>query len=263
MTKPKVTPVTKDIIVRYSNKNVRLPKNIKKNIDKYWEKLISEKPYKRGEVFTVVKKDIADKSINILVEKTDYAHYLYCQNKTNLKKNNVHIIHTAAIVETSDNYTILGEMGDQTSRSGIHQLCGGGIDNDDLKGKYFDFTHNIYKELQEELNINIKSKSRTKYFDEAYLKEGGPTDKMTVIYRVILNETKNVFQEKYDKFVKQLKEKDELPEFKKLIYLKNNKDTIERFFSKKDIEFDEYMKPLFNVLANNLKHRKKDNKLSQ
>ncbi|MEP7162955.1 MAG: hypothetical protein ABI747_04330 [Candidatus Moraniibacteriota bacterium] len=252
--KPFQVSPAKEITVRFSNKEVQLPKDIQSKIDSYWDELIaSGKSYKRGEVFTVTHKEVTEEVISILVEKTDYAHYLYCQNVESLNENGVHIIHTAALVETSDGYYIFGEMGPQTSRHGIIQLCGGGIDNDDLKGEYFDFKHNITKELQEELDIDISDTSRVIYFDEAYLKEGGPTDKMTVVYKVNLNETKDEFLEKYDVFVERIKGKGEDPEFGKIIALKKDKREITEFFSQGNLMLDEYMKPLFERMASELK----------
>lgn len=244
-----VSSISKEIVVRSSNQNVQLPEDIQSKIDAYWDELIANgKSYKKGEVFTVTRKEVTEETIDILVEKTDYAHYLYCQNVESLGENGVHIIHTAVLVETSDGYYIFGEMGHQTSRHGIVQLCGGGIDNNDLMGGYFDFRHNITKELQEELDVDVSDTSRVTYFDEAYLKEGGPTDKITVVYKVVLNETKDEFFEKYDTFVERLKNDGEDPEFGKIIALKKDQGRIKEFFSQKDLKLDEYMKPLFDQI---------------
>ena len=232
---------------------MRLPEEIQARIDVYWKELIeSGKSYKRGEVFTVTHKNISDEAIDILVEKTDYAHYLYCQNVEALDEDGVHIIHAAALVETSDGYLIFGEMGSQTSRAGIYQLCGGGIDNDDLKGEYFDFRHSIEKELREEMDIDLSDASRMAHFKEAYLKEGGPTDKMTVVYKCVLNETKEEFFEKYHNFVKKLIGNNESPEFGKIITLKKEKDKLREFFSQDGIKLDEYMQPLFEHIIKEL-----------
>jgi 8-oxo-dGTP pyrophosphatase MutT (NUDIX family) len=251
--KPFQVSPAREITVRFSNKEVRLPEDIQSKINTYWNELIaSGRTYKRGEVFTVTHKEVTQESVSILVEKTDYAHYLYCQNKESLEENGVHIIHTAVLVETSDEYYIFGEMGPQTSRHGIIQLCGGGIDNGDLRGEYFDFKHNIIKELQEELDIDAEDTARVSYFDEAYLKEGGPTDKMTVIFRVVLHETKDKFLEKYNVFVEGLKEINEDPEFGKIIALKNDKKEIIEFFSQENLILDEYMKPLFEKIASEI-----------
>ncbi len=245
-----VSPLTKKLIVRFSNEAVVLPRNIQEKIDVYWDELLrSGKPYKRGEVFTVTKKESFDDRLEILVEKTDYAHYLYCQNVDALGDYGVHIIHTASLVETNDEKTIFGKMGEQTSRSGIHQLCGGGIDNDDLKDGIFDFEHNITKELQEELGIDVNDAQRVETFELAYLKEGGPTDKMTVIYRITLNETSNRFMTRYDEFSRQLQADGEVPEFGEIVILDKRKESLEIFFNQEGIRLDEYMKPLFDHLV--------------
>ena len=245
----KVSPA-QEVTVRFSNKEVQLSEEIQTKIDSYWQELLdSGKSYNRGEVFTVTHKEVTETAVNILVEKTDYAHYLYCQNKESLDENGVHIIHTAVLVETSDGYFLFGEMGPQTSRHGIIQLCGGGIDNDDLKGEYFDFKHNITKELQEELDIDVSDTSRVTNFDEAYLKEGGPTDKMTVIFRVVLSDTKEEFLKRYDAFLERLKAEGEDPEFGKIIALKKDKQEITTFFSQENLILDEYMKPLFEKIV--------------
>lgn len=245
----KISPITKEPVVKFSKKNIQLPRDAQAKVDAYWEELISRgKTYKRGEVFTVTQKNISEDTINILVEKTDYAHYLYCQNIDGLGENGVCIIHTASLVETSDGYTIFGEMGHQTSRAGIHQLCGGGIDNDDLRDDYFDFTHNITKELLEELGIDVADQCRITYFSEAYFKEGGPTDKMAVVFRVVLNETKDIFLEKCSQFEESLKIHGKLPEFERIIAVKINTKDIEAFLNQENIVFDEYMRPLLEYV---------------
>jgi 8-oxo-dGTP pyrophosphatase MutT (NUDIX family) len=249
-----ISPLTKKLIVRFSNKTVDLPLDVQKKIDTYWDELLqSGKTYKRGEIFTVTKKGSFDDRLEILVEKTDYAHYLYCQNIDTLEEYGVHIIHTAALVETSDNKTLFGKMGEHTSRAGIYQLCGGGIDNDDLKDGVFDFEHNITKELQEELGIDVNDKQRVGTFELAYLKEGGPTDKMTVVYRVILNETSEQCMAQYDAFVRQLQANGETEEFGEIVALDRNKISFDNFFNQEGIKLDEYMKPLFDYLAQEAK----------
>lgn len=248
--KPFKISLAQEVTVRLSNKEVQLSEAVQSKIDSYWQELLnSGKSYKRGEVFTVIHKEVIENAVNIVVEKTDYAHYLYCQNKKSLNENGVHIIHTAVLVETSDDYYLFGEMGHQTSRHGILQLCGGGIDNDDLKGEYFDLKHNIAKELQEELDIDVTDTSRITYFDEVYLKEGGPTDKMTVIFRVVLTDTKEEFLERYDIFVEDLRAKGENPEFGEIVALKKDKQAVAHFFSQENLILDEYMKPLFEKIA--------------
>lgn len=246
-----ISPLVKKLIVRFSDKRVVLPEDVQARIDKYWNGLIeSGKNYKRGEIFTVTEKSETDKAIKVEVEKTDYAHYLFCQNVEDLGDLGVRIIHPAILVETSDGKTVFGRMGEQTSRAGIHQLCGGGIDNDDLKDGFFDLEHCIKKELAEEFGIDADDKLRVKNFSTAYFKEGGPTGKMSVVYRVELDESAEEFREKYAKFVDGLREKGELPEFGELLIMDRNGKELADFIAREDVKMDEYMRPLFEYMMN-------------
>ena len=156
-----ITPITKMIRVRFSGKKVILPHHLQEHSNAYWHDLAANgKTYRRGEVFTVTQKDISDDAITVLVEKTDYAHYLYAQNHDDMGVHSIRIIHAAALVETSDKYFIFGKMGSHTARAGIYQLCGGGLDDGDLRGSDFDMTLNVTKELKEELGIDITDTTR-------------------------------------------------------------------------------------------------------
>lgn len=245
-----ISPLTKKLVVRFSGKRVVLPAEIQQKIDAYWNKLmVSGKTYTRGEVFTVTRKEAFENRIEVLVEKTDYAHNLYSQNIGGLGEHGVCIIHTAALVETADRKTIFGKMGSHTARAEIYQLCGGGIDNDDLRGDVFDFDHNIQKELREELGIDVGDKQRIKAFELAYFKEGGPADKMTVVYRVVLNETSEEFMKKYNSFVSRLQENGEVPEFDEIVVLDENSKALIDFLRQPGISLCEYMKPLFEFIG--------------
>ncbi len=248
-----ISRLTKKLIVRSSNKQIVLPPDLQDKIDAYWDSLLqSGKNYRRGEVFTVTKKEVLGDRIEVLVEKTDYAHYLYCQHVDVPGEYGVYIIHTAALVETADGKMVFGKMGGHTARSGIYQLCGGGIDTDDLCGDIFDFDHNIKKELQEELGIDIWDKQKIKLFDLAYFKEGGPTDKMTVVYRVLLNGTSLEFMKEYNDFVSQLQKNGEQPEFSEIILLDKKRQSLSQFFDQNNIKLDEYMRPLFEFIGREL-----------
>ncbi|MEN8252022.1 MAG: hypothetical protein ABFQ53_00360 [Patescibacteria group bacterium] len=242
----KVSKLEKEPVVRFSNENVVLPAPEQSKIDEYWQSLIdSGKQYTRGEVFTVTRVEEQNSVLNVLVEKTDYAHYLYCQNvDAELNGYGIKVIFTACLVETSDNKTIFGQMGEHTARAGIYQLAGGGIDNSDLKDGVFDLQTNISKELKEELNIDVVGGKRVSDFSVAYLKQGGETHKTAVVYKVNLNETSQDFLHKYNEFAKELKNKEEDPEFGNIVVLEQSANEINLFFDKNKEQCDEYMEPL-------------------
>lgn len=246
----KVKKLDKTVVVRFSNKTVVLPAEIQERIDTYWQSLIdSGKNYRRGEVFTATHVDESAERIDVLVEKSDYAHYLYCQNVDTLGEYGVRIIHTASLVITSDERIIFGEMGPQTARAGIYQLCGGGIEARHLEGDIFDFDHNMAEELQEELGIDVADPTRVQSFRKKYLKSGGPTDKISVIYETVLLESEAEFLERYNIFEQELRKNNEEPEFGRILTLPlGEKQAIMEFFEQNGEKCDEYMEPLFEKI---------------
>ena len=247
----KIAKINKELIVRFSNKNVALPSEWQKRVDEYWQSLMdSGKKYTRGDVFTVTKIQKENDISHILVEKTDYAHYLFCQNiDQEMGGYGVNVIFTACLVETMDNRIIFGKMGKHTARAGIYQLVGGGIDASDIKYGIFDLKNSIVKELREEVNIDANNHNRVKYFDAKYIKQGGKTKKIAIVFKIQLNETSEEFLEKYNNFAKNLRQKNEMPEFEKIIALEKSAEEIENFFTKHRKECDEYMEPLFKYVC--------------
>lgn len=246
MNSIEISQLNKKLIVRFSNESVELPVEWQEKVDGYWQSLIdSGKTYTRGEVFTVTKNKEKNDAHNILVEKSDYAHYLYCQNiDPDMGGYGIRVIFTSCLVETSDNKTIFGKMGDHTARAGIYQLAGGGVDSSDIKDGIFDFKGNISKELLEEFSVDVHDSGRVSNFDVAYIKQGGETKKIAVVFCVTLNETSEEFLEKYSSFVQMLKQKNENPEFGDIVALEKSKDAIEKFFENNRESCDEYMEPL-------------------
>jgi hypothetical protein len=247
-----IIPIIKEPIVRFSGQNVVLPQDTQQSIDAYWQSLVeSGKKYTRGEVFTITKIDQKSDNLALLVEKTDYAHYLYCQNiDAELKGYGIRIIFTACLVETSDHKFVFGKMGEHTARFGIYQLAGGGIDMSDLVNEeYFDIQSNINKEVFEELGIDACDSSRVQDFHAAYLKQGGATHKIAVIYHLHLLETAEVFLQKYHDFEKALSKRGETPEFGEIIVIDKDAIATEMFLSEHEAMCDEYMPPLLRYVS--------------
>ena len=248
----KISPITREIVIRFSNEEVELPANLQGKIDAYWNELISSgRPYKRGEVFTVTDVKETPENIEVIVSKTDYAHYLYSQNVDPLGKHSVRIIHTAGPIITSDNNIIFGQMGPQTARAGIYQLCGGGLDNNDLQEDgTLDPTHNIIQEFQEEFGVDIHDSKRAQSFAQKYLKTGGPTGKMTLIYVAQLKDTKEQFLERYKSFEKDLQVTGEMPEFENIVAFSLDDTTkLQTFLQDDRNEMDEYLRPFLEFLT--------------
>lgn len=254
MNPPICSELTKNFSVRFNRRRVVLTEVMRAKVDRYWQQLTrGGKQYTRGVVFAMAEKRETKRSIEVVVKETDYAHYLYDQCMGKPGHHGVRVIHTAALVVARDQHIIFGEMGNHTAQAGMLQLCGGGIDCDDLRGDRVDLDHNIAKELQEEFGIDTTDPAQVARCERAFLKEGGPNGKLTVIYRVTLADTAAAFLARYQSFVNTLVKRGETPEFTNIIVLAQNENAIVQFFKANEEQCDEYMKPLFDVLLKSIK----------
>ncbi|NTW89832.1 MAG: NUDIX hydrolase [Candidatus Moranbacteria bacterium] len=245
-----VSKLKKHLTVRYDGGHVLLPADLQKDVDDYWEELLrSGRSYTRGEVFTVTKMTETADMIEVIVSRTDFAHNLFCRDVRSPEGYGIRIIHTAALVETSDGKVIFGKMGKHTANAGRYQLCGGGIDDHDIRDGVFDLDHNTKKELREELGIDADDTQRVLSFAPVYFKEGGPREKMSVIYRVMLGETAAGYMKRYETFAEGLRKSGEEPEFGEIVAFDRNSEELLSFLAREDLHFDEYMRPLFEFIA--------------
>lgn len=240
------TPIPPHLLISYAGGKVKLPAGIRAKIDQHWQGLVTKNPKLRnGETFTVTSVEETADNMTVTVAETDYAHYLYSQQVGDLADYTVHIIHPAALVVTSDDKFIFGSMGEHTSRPGVIQCCGGGIDYSDIKNGIVDAEHAITKELSEELGIDTHDKKLVKEFYPAYLKTGGPTEKMTISYILRIDQTANRFMNGYQKFAKRQSDGGGEPEFGELFCIDNSQGSIEGFIAKYGDRLNEYMAVLF------------------
>jgi 8-oxo-dGTP pyrophosphatase MutT (NUDIX family) len=245
-----VSRLLKNIIVRYDGGHVSLPADLQKEVDAYWEELLrGGKRYTRGEVFTVIGKTETADTIEVTVSRTDFAHNLFCRDIRNPEGYGIRIIHTAALVETSDGKVVFGRMSAHTANPLRYQLCGGGIDDHDIRDGVFDLDHNTKKELREELGIDVDDTQRVLSFAPAYFKEGGPREMMSVIYRVTLGETAAGYMKRYEAFAEGFRKSGEEPEFCEIVAFDRNGEELLSFLAREDLHFDEYMRPLFDFIA--------------
>ena len=245
----KAFKLQKNLIIRFSGQEVRLPLSVRAKINRYWQVLIGcGKPYRRGEIYTIATVHKSKDLIEVIVDKTDYAHYLYSKNIGTFGKYAVRIIHPSALVISCDGKIILGEMGKQTAGSNTFQLCGGGIDNSDLQDTAFNLEHCISKELFEEFGINSTDTTRVAKFEREYVVMDRLNHKITIVYLVLLKEKASEFLKKYKVFALSLSQKKELPEFKRIVIISLKKYSIMRFLQKNAPRCHEHLKPLFEFL---------------
>lgn len=240
----------KPLDIRLTDQKIVLPSEIQTKVDQHWQGLVKANPrLSRGEIFTVTSVDEDENYIHIKVAETDYAHYLYSRQIGELGEYTVRIIHPAALLITSDNMLIFGAMGAHTGIPGIIQCCGGGLDREAVTSDgAVDVDHTMHAELKEELGIESND-TRVKSLQPTYLKFGGPTGKMTLVYLAKLSVTSKQFMDDYDTFAESLKKAGELPEFDKMFCIQNDAAAVDSFIAEHEGAFNEFMPILLQTVS--------------
>ncbi len=241
----------KEAIVKFDGREISLPGDLQDKIIGHWEVQIeSGRKYFNGKVFALSEINRIDEVVEIIVQKTNFAHFLYNRKvDSELGKYNVYTVFSSALVITKDNKMIVGSMGEHTARAGILQLPGGKLeDGDSDKNNIFDMKHSMQKELIEELGIDSGDNDRVEQIKFHCIKKGS-NGNIVVVYSVKLKETSEEFLQKYNSFTQKLKENGELPEFEKIIHIKQNKKDIEKFIKINEEKLADYMSAVLRSLV--------------
>lgn len=239
-----IKQITKPIILKYEDREINLPSEIKKNIKVFWDKLIKENPHLfNGEnhcVETIIEKEYR---IEMNVVKTNYATYLY-NERIGMPDKKFKIIHlwSGILLETKDNYFVIGEMDTTTSVPKCLQIPGGGTSDEDIKDGILEMNINLQRELKEELNINLNDiKYKMDYLE-------CPSEKRSVYGFLAvgkLNMTKDDLNKHFENYKKYIKENNLEQEFEKLIFLNKNKALEE--LDRLDNPKREYLRELIEI----------------
>ncbi|MFZ2188662.1 MAG: NUDIX hydrolase [Candidatus Moraniibacteriota bacterium] len=249
----KIVEITRPVRLELLQDKFVLPPKIQMKVDAYWKELLQKNAhYSRGEVFTVssIQED-ADK-IEIKLSHTDYAHFVYTRDVGLPTEYACVNVHTSCAIETIDDVLVLGVMGKNTAKAGILQFVGGGLDYADVRGHEIDLEHNIVKELQEEVGIDVSNKKQVSELQFRYLKytNNEKYSSIAAIFHLKLKLSEREFRLHYKKFEKELKTVGKMPEFREMTYLPKNRAAIHELLSAKKINrVDHYMEALLGELA--------------
>lgn len=213
----------KNIVLKDMKRTMQLPKELRGKIDEFWQKQIEENPHLfNGKDYNVTKMNEDSQKIELIIEETDYSHYLYDERHGIDKKYSCFKISSGVLVETSDGFLVLGELDETTSYPRCIQVAGGGIDakQDRVEGE-LNIVKTAERELKEELNLDLHDKSQIQSFNFKYLEV---PDEIIHCYSIILkakaNFTKEQLKQHFNKYRKSLLENQEETEFGKLHFLR-------------------------------------------
>lgn len=215
----KIIKVRKPIILKFKDREIKLPKDLKEKIEIFWKNAVKENPnLYNGEDYVVEEVTETGEKIEMTVVKTDYAHYLY-DERVGIQEERYKCCSPwgGILLLTKDNYFVIGEMNNTTSIPYCLQISGGGIDIADIKSGIIDINSNIKRELKEELNLNLDDIDYKLEFIE-YPSETRNAYGFIAIGKI--NQTKDELKQYFEEYKEYLIRNNLEVEFNKLIFLK-------------------------------------------
>lgn len=220
--------LTKDVNILYTNNLMELSSRRMKEVEDFWLDINQQNSFHRGEVFNVQSMIEQENSYKIVLNRTDYAHYLHTVRNHVTDDEGCKVVFGAGLVETKDSKFVFGEMGNHTAYPGRFQCVGGGLSWNDKKDDAFDIKASVLRELAEELGIY--DRKQIERCSPVFIKTGGTYDFIVVLYHIKLKITSMELSESYRNFTDELLLKGEKPEFQDVVYLEKNINTLSHFF---------------------------------
>lgn len=217
------------IKVKIEDEQFELPYEIKRKVEEFWNQCILENPNLwNGELMCVGEFKREGDQIVITCKKSNYAHYLYDERIGLPKEYACSSLVAGCLLETSDNYYIVGELAENTSFPYCMQISGGNADKNDIKDGRIDIFNTIIRECQEELNISLQDKQQVEHFELKYISLPSESVHTYILFaKGKLNMTRAQMQEYYEQYLKYLKENNLEVEFGKIHFIKKGKTTEE------------------------------------
>ena len=218
----KIVKVEKPIILKFENRRIDLPIKLKENIENFWNNAIKENPnLYNGQDYVVEKVKETEENIEMLVVKSDYAHYLY-DERVGIQKEEYRCCSPwgGILLLTKDDYFVIGEMNSTTSVPYCLQISGGGIDINDIENGVINIDLNIKRELKEELNLNLDDIDYKIEFIEYPSKTRNAYGFLAIGK---INQTKDELTQHFKHYKEYLISNNLEVEFNKLIFLKKQR----------------------------------------
>lgn len=212
----------KSIKVKFIDENFKLPEEIQNKIDEFWKKVQNgNNNIWNGKITCVSECKVEENSIMVTCKKSNYAHYLYDERIGLSKEYACFNLAAGCLLETSDNYYIVGELAQNTSYPYCMQISGGNADSKDIKKDEIDILCTIERETKEELNIDLKDKKIIDGYEIRYISL--PDEKVhsyILFAKGQLKITKQEMEKHYQDYLENLTNNNGEIEFGKIHFIK-------------------------------------------
>ena len=237
--------------ITFTNQEVRLvlcksvitfPDGYWSKVEKHWARINDNGQFFNGPVLAASSVTTDSSGPVIELSPTDYAHYLYAAQDLN-HEFDCRAVFCAAVIATSDNYLLFGEMAGHTSAPGQIQFPGGGVEMG-ASGE-LDARTCCQREVAEELGREfLREEDR---FRPVGLKCGGNLSTVGIFYALLLDMTAEQAQNSFACYQSEQLAAGELPEFDRLHAVKFDIQALNQFFRQNKDRIVDYLTPLLEA----------------
>lgn len=215
-------------VIKRNPFEIGLNNELKLKVEANWKSFIKEKEgYWDGELLSVTK---LDENNNIIeVGKSKFSYLIYSKMNSEL---DIRSLFVAILLKTLDNKFVIIKNNHERIN-----IIGGIVEEEDLRGNWFNPDICLSRELKEELNLDLNNRNDILSYHMKYLKTPNPGRNYGLIY----NGTLNFYSQELIEYYMENKDKldNEIVELKLL-----SKDEVEKLdLSNDDIS---YLKELIN-----------------
>lgn len=239
---PRITFIDQEVRLALGKSIITFPDGYRSKVEKHWVRINDNGRFFNGPVL-VASSIAADLSGPIVeLSSTDYAHYLYAAQDLN-HEFDCRAVFCAAVIVTSDNHLLFGEMARHTSAPGQIQFPGGGVEMG-TDGE-LDARACCQREVAEELGREFLAEVAR--FRPVGLKCGGNLSTVGIFYALSLDMTAEQAQNSFADYQLEQLATSELPEFDRLHAVKFDIEAINQFFRLNKDRLVDYLAPLLEA----------------
>lgn len=230
----------------YSNSKVVLPEDIRKSIEENWNNLMeSGKEYTNDEIFTVSDIMFNDDTLEFIMKKTNFAHYMYTLKNNWEGEYICRSVAGSALMVTSDDFYVLCKMANYTSLGGKVKFIGGAISENDVYKDEIIPKKCVKREVLEEVGLDLNDKEKVNKTEHVYFITRKNLSFINTFFKVYLNMSSNELLLLFKEYDEYLKKNNLERELHSIVFVKKDKESVLNFI--KENNCVEYLEDTFKA----------------
>lgn len=208
------------INISFVEEKVILPKEIETNIDTFWQQQKLENPKLwNGALLCGDDFYMYNDLITLTCKRTSYSHHLYDERIGLPDKYACRNLVVGCLLETSDNFYVVGEMSEFSSFPCGLQIIGGNVDDNDINNGKINIFNAIQRECREEVNIDLFDTTQVDSFKFRYIILPEHSHAYFFVAKTKLAMNMEKFKEHFQSYLDYLRKNNLEMEFRKIHFI--------------------------------------------